>query len=168
MKNLTATPCLFLAIFLLLVGVGHAEQHDKLVPLLIDQEGWQAPPAQGMSLVSAQMKMINASRTYRQTDKNMTVNLMVNSGPVLDSDLQQFSSDDEATRVQSRQIDGFWTKATHLKKTNTGQVIVYLDYTPEASAVLFAEYANMNEEEALQLVRNLDWQKLKKVVSAML
>lgn len=168
MRNFSTLVVVFLAIFLCLKGVGHAEQHDRLVPLLVDLEGWQAPPAKGMSLLSAQMKMISVNRSYTQNDKKLIVNIMVNSGPVLASDLQEFSSDNDTNSIQSRQVDGFWVKSSHTKKNSSGQLLVYLAYNQEANSLLIAEYSKMNEDEVLQIIKNLDLNKLKKVVSAML
>lgn len=168
MKNFSALVVVILAIFLCMVGVGRAEQHDRLVPLLADLAGWQAQPAQGMSLLSARMKMISANRNYSQADKNLTVSILVNSGPVLDSDLQEFSSDNDDISIQSRQVDGFWVKSTHTKKDGSGQLIVYLDYNQEANGMLIAEYSKMNEDEVLQVIRSMDLKKFKRVVSAML
>lgn len=168
MKNFSSLAVMFLTIFLFMGGEGRADQHDRLVPLLANLEGWQAPPANGMSLISAQMKMISATRIYSQADKNLTVNIMVNSGPVVDSDLQESSSDNEAMRAQSRQIDGFWVKSSYTKKNGSGEVIVYLDYNQEANGVLVADYEKMSEDEVLQLIRSMDWKKLKKVVSTLL
>jgi len=166
MKNLNML--LFFAAFWCMGGLAWAEPHDRLVPLLVDLDGWQAQPAHGMSLISAQMKMINANRLYRQVDKNLTVNLMVNSGPVLASDLQESSSDNETVRAQTRQVEGFWVKSSHTKKNDSGQLIVYLGYNQEANAVLVVNYAKMGEAEALQTVASLDWQKLKTIVATML
>lgn len=168
MRNFSTLVVVFLAIFLCLKGVGHAEQHDRLVPLLVDLDGWQAPPAKGMSLLSARMKMITANRSYSQADKNLAVSILVNSGPVLDSDLQESSSDNDTISIQSRQIDGFWVKSSHTKKNASGQLLVYLDYNQEANSLLIVEYSKMNEDEVLQIIKNLDLNKLKKVVSAML
>ena len=157
-----------LALLFLADGEALAEQHDRLLPLLRDLEGWQAQPAQGTSLASAQMKMISAVRSYSREDKNLTVNIMVNSGPLLDIDLQESSSEDANYRIQSRQVDGFWIKSTSSKRSASGQVIVHLDYNQEANAVLIVEYVKMSEEEVLRTVKVLDWPKLKKVVSPML
>lgn len=168
MRNSGLPAVVFLAVFLAMGGVGRAEQHDRLVPLFVDLAGWQAQPAQGMSLLSAQMKMISANRNYSQSDKNLTVSILVNSGPVLDSDLQEFNSDNETLTIYSRQIDGFWVKSTHTKENRSGQVLIYLDYNQEATGLLIAEYAKMDEEEVMQVIKNMDLKKLKKVVSGML
>lgn len=168
MKKLSSLVVMFLTVFLCMGGVGRAEQHDRLVPLLGDLEGWQAQPAQGMSLISAQMKMISASRIYSQADKNLTVNIMVNSGPIVDSDLQESRSENDSVRAQSRLVDDFWVKSSHTKKNSSGEVIVYLDYNQKANGVLVADYAKMSEDEVLQLIRSMDWQKVKKVVSSLL
>lgn len=168
MKNFSSMTVLFLTIFLFMGGVSRAEQHDRLLPLLANLVGWQAQPAQGTSLISAQMKMISATRSYSQADKDFTVNIMVNSGPVLDSDLQVSSSDNESIREKTRQIDGFWVKSSYNKKSNSGELLVYLDYNKEASGLLMANYSKMSDEEALQVIKKMDWKKLKKVVSALL
>lgn len=168
MKNLSALVVVFLAIFLCMEGVGCAEQHDRLVPLLVDLVGWQAQPAKGMSLLSAQMKMISADRSYSQADKNLTVGILINSGPVLDSDLKEFNSDNEVMSTHSRQVDGFWVKSTHTKSNASGQLLIYIDYNQDANCLLIAEYAKMNEDEALQIIKNIDLNKLKRVVSSML
>jgi hypothetical protein len=168
MKKISSLVLMSLMIFLSIGGVGRADQHDRLVPLLSNLEGWQAQPAKGMSMISAQMKMISASRIYRQADKNLTVNIMINSGPVVDSDLQESSSDNDVAREQSRLVDGFWVKSTHTKKNGSGEVIVYLDYNQEANGVLVVDYAKMSDDEVLQIIRSMDWKKLKKVVSTLL
>lgn len=168
MRNFSLLVMMSLTVFLFMGGEGRADQHDRLVPLLGDFEGWQAQPAKGMSLVSAQMKMISANRIYNQVDKSLTVNIMVNSGPVLDSDLQEFSSDSETSRLLNRQIDGFWVKSRYIKKNGSGEIIVYLDYNQEANGVLVADYEKMSEDEVLQLIRSMDWKKLKKVVATLL
>jgi hypothetical protein len=168
MKKIGSLAVMALMSFLLMSGVGLADQHDRLVPLLGDLEGWKAQPAHGMSLSSAQMKMISANRIYHQADKNLTVNIMINSGPVMDSDLQESSSDNETAREQSRQIDGFWVRSSYTKKNGSGEVIVYLDYNQAANGVLVADYSNMSDDEVLQVIKKMDWKKIKKVVSSML
>lgn len=168
MKNFSSLAVIFLIIFFSIGGVGRAEQHDRLLPLLGNLEGWQAQPAQGISMISAQMKLISASRNYSQADKNLIVNIMVNSGPVVDSDLQESSSESESMREQSRQIDGFWVKSSHAKNNGSGEVVVFLDYNQEANALLVANYTKMSDDEVLRVIRGLDWQKLKTVVSSFL
>lgn len=168
MKNFSSLAVIFLIIFLSIGGVGRAEQHDRLLPLLGNLEGWQAQPAQGISMISAQMKLISASRNYSQADKNLNLNVMVNSGPVVDSDLQESSSESESMREQIRQIDGFWVKSSHVKKNGSGEVVVFLDYNQEANALLVANYTKMSDDEVLRVIRSMDWQKLKTVVSSFL
>jgi hypothetical protein len=168
MKNFSSLVVMFLAIFLLMGGVGQADQHDRLLPLLGNLDGWQAQPARGLSLVSAQMKMISANRIYSHADKNLGVSIMVNSGPVLDSDLQESSMDNEVIKEQIQQIDGFWVKSSYNKKNGGGQLIVYLDYNQEASGLLIADYSKMSDDEVLQVIRRMDWKKFKKVVATLL
>jgi hypothetical protein len=168
MKKISSLTVMCLIIFLFIGGVGRAEQHDRLLPLLGNLERWQTQPAKGMSLVSAQMKMISASRIYNQADKNLNVTIMVNSGPVLDSDLQESSSDNEVTREQTQLIDGFWVKSSHNKKSSSGELIVYLDYNQDASGLLVADYSQMSDDEVLKVVRSMDWVKIKGVVSKLL
>lgn len=168
MKNFSSL-VVFLTIFLFMGGVGRAEQHDRLLPLLGNMAGWQAPQAaKGTSLISAQMKMISATRVYSQAEKNFTVNVMVNSGPVLDTDLQESSSENETIKEKTRQIDGFWVKSNYNKKSGSGELIVYLDYNQETSGLVIADYSKMTDEEALQVIKKLDWKKFKKVVSTLL
>lgn len=167
MKKIS-TLVLFFAIFMAMGGLVRAEQHDRLLPLLADLKGWQAQPAQGMSLHSAQMKLISANRIYNQLDKNLTVNVMINSGPVLEGDLQVSSSENDTFNIRTRQIDDFWVKSTHNKKDGSGQIIVYLDYNSEANSVLIVEYVKMGEDEAMRAVQSFDWNKFKRVVSSML
>lgn len=168
MKNFSSMVMVSLTIFLCMVGVGQADQHDRLLPLLGNLAGWQAQPASGTSLASSQMKMISATRLYSRPDKSLAVNIMVNSGPVLDSDLQESSSDNESSWEKVRQIDGFWVKSNYNKKSGSGGLIVYLDYNKEASGLLMVDYSKMSDEEVLQIVKKLDWKKLKKVVSTLL
>lgn len=159
---------MFLTIFLLSGGVGRADQHDQLLPLLGNLDGWEAQPAQGMSLISAQMKMITTSRVYNRSDQNLTLNINVNSGTVLDSDRQESSSESETIREQIRQIDGFWVKSSHTKKNSSGEVIVFLDYNQDASGMLIADYSQMSTDEVLQVIRSIDWLKLKRAVAKLL
>lgn len=168
MKNFSLLAVMFLVVSLFPGGVARADQHDRLLPLLTDLKGWQAQPAQGMSMVSAQMRMINATRIYNQADKNLTVNVMINSGPVVDSDLQESAYDDESMKVQTRKIDGFWVKTTQNKKDGSGEIIVHLDQNKDANGVLIADYAKMSEDEVLRAIKSMDWKKFKKVVSALL
>ncbi len=168
MKKFSSLVVMSLTIFFCMVGVGRADQHDRLLPLLGNLAGWQAPSASGTSLASSQMKMVSATRIYSRADKSLAVNIMINSGPVLDTDLQESSSDNELIWGKVRQIDGFWVKSSYNKKSNSGGLIVYLDYNKEASGLLMVDYSKMSDEEVLQIIKKLDWKKLKKVVSTLL
>lgn len=149
-------------------GNSHAEPHDRLTPLLVDLAGWQAQPAQGMSMVSEQMKMISAHRAYANGEKKIIVNLMVNSGPLQESDLQEANSEDDVNRGRTRLLHGFWVKNTYSKKKNSGQLIVYLAYNQEANALIVANYTKMGDEQALVTLEKLNWAEIKGVVTSML
>jgi len=168
MKQLISLFLAPLALLLVLAGVAYADQHDRLTPLLGGIEGWEAPPAKGMSLASAQMKMISARRTYTKGDKAINLSLLVNSGPVMDSDLQESSFEDQLNRISVKQVKGFWVKTTHGKNNNSGQVLVHLASNEMANALLLATYSKMDEAEALAEIENLNWGAMKAVVASML
>ncbi|NTV15206.1 MAG: hypothetical protein HGA96_14945 [Desulfobulbaceae bacterium] len=150
------------------VGVAEAEEHDKLTRLLVDREGWQGQPAQGRSLFSAQMKVISARRVYSQGEKGLTVSIIVNSGPLLDSDLRAVSSEDEMNKINVRQVQGFWVKTIQSKKKNSGQVFVYLAYNQETNSQLLCSYSNISSDEAVAELQKFNWVEIKEIVTPML
>ncbi|NTV15429.1 MAG: hypothetical protein HGA96_16105 [Desulfobulbaceae bacterium] len=168
MKQLISLLSTTLVMMLFLGGVACADPHDKLIPLLVGIEGWEAQPANGSSMLSAQMKMISARRSYSKGEKGIAVSLMVNSGPVQDCDLQESSREDNINRVRSRLVKGFWVKNTYNKSNNSGQLIVHLAYNKEANALLLANYSKMDEDEILADLKKLNWDAMKVVVAPML
>ena len=159
---------ILISVVLCAVKPSWAEPHEKLAALLGEIDGWDASPPQGMSLSSAAMKMINATRTYQQGDKKLIVNLLVNSGPVQEGDLRELSRENEDYRSLTRQAEGFWVNTTHFKKKDTGQLLVYLAYNQQANSILMGSYSNMAEDEAFQAVAALNLQKIRDVVAPML
>lgn len=169
MEKLRVSLLVGLAIVLFFVaGAAFAEQHDRLTPLLVELEGWQAQPVQGTSMVSAQLKMITARRVYNKGVKGLVASLMVNSGPVMDSDLQESSTEDDVNKVTTRLLKGFWVTSTHNKKNNSGSIVVWLDYNEEANSSLVISYSSIGAEEALSNAKKFNWDAMKSAVSSML
>lgn len=166
--KLSARLMAILAVLLLLGGVARADQHDKLIPFLVNIEGWEAQPAKGMSMVNPQMKMISARRSYGKGDKVIAVSLLVNSGPVQESDLQESSREDNLSRVRTRLVKGFWVKSTYSKTNNSGQVIIRLAHNQDSNSLLLANFSKMDEEEALANLEYLNWASMRGVVASML
>ncbi len=171
MKHKQLWAFLLMALVMILsmgAGVACADQHDRLTPLLGEIEGWQAKPVTGSSLASARLKMISARRVYSKGEKGITLSLMVNSGSIMDSELQDLIVEDDVHKVSNRLVDGFRVKSTFSKSTNSGQVVVYLAYNNEASSKLVAAYSKMDDAEALLSLQKLNWAEMKGVVSSML
>jgi len=171
MKRLREVLLLALAIFLFagsaVAGEGEG-QHDRLVPLLGELDGWKAQPANGTSMVSARLKIITARRAYSKVDKGLVVSLVVNSGPVQEGDLQESSAEDEHNKVFTARVNGFWIKTTYNKNKNSGQLVVYLAYKEDSHSKLLVNFSGMDASEALLNIQKFDWDGMKVIVSPLL
>ncbi|MDD4464760.1 MAG: hypothetical protein PHR86_11025, partial [Desulfobacterales bacterium] len=54
-----------------------AQDYQQLTPFLIDLEGWNAEPAEGMNMDMGAYKMINAVRSYTRDSRELEAMIMI-------------------------------------------------------------------------------------------
>ena len=160
LKNAFAAAFLTLA----LIGVattGYAQKHESLTPLLIDQEGWTADTAEGMSMDMGAMKMVTASRTYAQGEKEIDVVIMIGNQAMTQGKMQEMKMESSDGSVTTSEIDGFQVQTIYDKKGDSSSLVVYLAQSPTAGALLVICGEGLSEKEMLSMAKKFDWKAMK-------
>ncbi|MFC1811291.1 hypothetical protein ACFL03_01210 [Thermodesulfobacteriota bacterium] len=150
------------------VATAHAGDHQPLTPLLIDLQGWEAENPEGMSMDMGAMKMTNATRTYTKDDNSITAMVMIGSHAMTQGQMQEMKVETTDVKVSVSEIDGFQVHTGYDKNENAGSVTVFLSQGQTESALFMVSYQNLSEKEAMDLVKDFDWKKMKAVVDKLL
>ena len=132
-----------------------AEQaFERLLPYLIDLDGWQGGKPDGVSMALGDDSMTSATREYRRGDDEIRVTALVGAaarsalGPI-EFGVNLKTADGYAT---STTVAGFKAVKAYSNKNNSGGVLIALD----DQTVFSLSYQGVGEDEALALAQKFD------------
>ncbi len=141
----------------------YAAQYESLSPLLIDLEGWQAEPAEGMDMDMGGTKIIQAMRQYARNGKEADAMIMIGNTMMTMAHTQGMQSMNIETaqdKVKKTTIDGFQVSMHHSKVDNEGAVVVVLPGIGQVGAIFVFNYKGLNENDGLSTAKQFDWKSI--------
>jgi hypothetical protein len=127
---------------------------ERLLPFLIDLDGWQGGKPDGVSMALGDDSMSSATREYRRGDDEIRLTVLVGAaarsalGPIAFG-VNLKTADGYAL---STTVAGFKAVKTHNDKKNSGGVLIALD----EQTVFSLAYQGVGEDEALALAQKFD------------
>ena len=154
---------LFAIAFILLWAVNvQAESYEALYPCLIDLPGWEAKEPEGMKMEMPGMKMINATRSYTQGNKEITAVIVIgNQAMSTPMGAEGMKMETPEAKVTIERINGFMVQNMYYKKDHEGTIIVYLDRQGTGPAIFSFSFKELSENEALNLAKTFDWKMMR-------
>jgi hypothetical protein len=167
MKPWTSLKTFF--ILLLLLGIFSApvlaQSHSTLTPLLGNLPGWQAEKADGMSMETGGMRMINATRSYTKGSQELNAVVMVGSQAMTMGQMQQMKMETDDVRVKIETIDGYKVNSSYNKHEKSGGIMVVLGSSQASGAMFMLNFEGMDDAQALKLSKKFDWKAMKKATA---
>jgi hypothetical protein len=149
-------------------AIAYADDYELLTPLLIDQPGWDAREAKGMSMDMGAMKMITASRTYTQDSKKIDAMLIIGNQAMTQGKMQQMKAESLDTKVSITNIDGFNVQTVYEKNDKSCSVVVFLSQSQTKGAMFMLSGKGLSENEALGIAKKFNWKNMKATVEKLL
>ena len=141
----------------------YAGQYESLNPLLIDLNGWQAEPAEGMDMDMGGTKIIQAMRQYSRDGKEADAMIMVGNSMMTQAQgMQSMQMETAEVKVKVTTIDGYQVSIHHSKADNEGAVVVAFPGTEQMGATFIFHYTGLNENDGLSTAKKFDWKKIEK------
>jgi hypothetical protein len=146
---------------LLFVAVSAAFAESAYAPfaaLLVDRDGWTAPPATGSAMDMGGVKMVTAERHYAKGDRTFDVTYLSGSAAVgmagmADQDISIETSDGS---MKTSTVGGYRVMTT-IDKTH-GTVLVW--FGKESSAALITEGKGADAGTLLDFAKGFDWRAM--------
>ena len=146
-----------------------AQSYEALAPLLTDLPGWNAEKAQGTDLATPDMKMTNATRTYKQDGKEITVQIMFggSAGAVANAlaSTNALQMENAEQKISIKTIAGFQVSSTFNKVEKSGTMMVVLAQGKDNGGFFNFMYKGLADDEALALAQKFDWKKMQEIAT---
>ena len=147
------------------LSVAHADQpFQRILPLLIDIEGWQAEKPKGMSMNTSDVNMTTATREYQRGPAQLHAGVIL--GPAADVTLGPLESGMNLQTTSGHALTGTMQGMQVLKTFNqeekSGTVIVGLG----KEAVFNFGYDGLTEDEAVALLEKFDLKAIQSAAQA--
>ncbi len=144
-----------------------AQDYQQLTPFLIDLEGWNAEPAEGMNMDMGAYKMINAVRSYTRDSRELEAMIMIGNQAMPQGPMETMHTESDDATMNMRDMDGFKVYTVHEKKENSGNVTVFLVQKETQGAMFAISYQGISESEAMDLARQFNWNDMKLSIEKM-
>lgn len=138
-----------------------ADSSASLKPLLVDIEGWDAEEAEGTSVNMGAITLTTMMRSYSKDEAELDVSVIIGSNAMIQGQGMIPTIETDSGKVSNTEIDGFSVIQSYDKDDNSGSIIISLAKNDKAGAMLIAGFEGMNPEQALELAKKYDWEKLK-------
>ena len=131
-----------------------AQPFERLLPFLVDLDGWQGEKPDGESMNLGDDSMSRATREYRRGDDKIRLSVLVGAaarsaiGPI-EIGLTRETADGH---VRATTIGGFKALKIYNDKKKSGAVLIALD----GETVVSFSYEGIGEDEAAALAEKLD------------
>lgn len=141
------------------LGHAHADQSfQRLLPLLIDLDGWQGKKPDGVSMEMADTSMTTATRDYERGEAKVHTTVIV--GQAAEGALAPLQGgmnlETSEGHMVSATIRGLSALKVFNSKEKSGNLMVELD----KNAMFNFAYEGMGEDEALALADKFDWKAI--------
>jgi hypothetical protein len=134
----------------------------RLLPLLIDLDGWTGKKPDGMSMDMANASMTTATREYQRGGAQLHAAVVI--GPAaagaLGATLSGMSVETSDGHILTATINGLKATKTYNSTQKSGAIMVALGET----ALFSVSYNGLTEDEALPLAQKFDWKAIQAAV----
>jgi hypothetical protein len=153
-------------LLLLLPALGaSAAGLEGLLPLMVDQPGWEAEKADGADMSASGVHAVTVFRTYQDGDRRFEVSILVGT----QASASWMPDYKEGWRMQTpegvmevRRIKGFLVWDSFVSEEASGGIIVLLQETQaENGAILAISYEGVGRDEAMTLAQRFNWARMK-------
>ena len=144
-----------------------AGQYESLTPLLINLNGWEAEVPQGMDMDMGGMKMIQAMREYAKGNQSLKAMVMVGNSMMAQGQRPPKNIETSEDLLKTQTIDGFQVMLQHAKRVAEGAVVVSLSGADQKGAQFILHYTGLKSNEAIDMAKKFDWQKMQKTAAEM-
>jgi hypothetical protein len=147
------------------VSPARADQaFQRLIPLLVDLDGWQGKKPDGMSMEMPNGSMTTATREYEKGSSK--ANAAVTTGLAASGALAPIQSGMNLTTPDGHMVtdtmQGMKVMKTYTTKQKSGALMVALD----KDAMFSFSYSGLAEDEALALAQKFDWKAMQAAAKA--
>jgi len=137
----------------------HADQaFQRLMPLLVDLDGWQGKKPDGMSMEMPNGSMTTAAREYQKGPARVNASVMV--GQVAAGALAPMQAGMNITTSEGHMLSGNMHGMQVLKSYTTAQKSGALLVALDKEAMFSLSYNGLSEDEALALAEKFDWKAI--------
>ena len=147
------------------VSPARADQaFQRLIPLLIDLDGWQGMKPDGMSMEMPGGGMTTATRVYQKGPAK--ANAAVMTGQAASGALAPIQSGMKVSTSEGHMVtdtmQGMKVMKSYATVQKSGALLVALD----KDAMFSFSYSGLTEDEALALAQKFDWKAIQAAVKA--
>jgi len=144
-------------------GVLSAEEPYKIFHKYMgDLKGWEAETPSGMNMDMGGMKMLVASRTYSQSDKELAASVMIGGATMMAMKMGEMSIEADGVSMKTQKIDGFQVIINYDSEERGGVVVVNLCKNEANSAIFMCACDGVKKGEILDLAKKFDWKAMAK------
>ncbi len=154
---------ILVAVLQLLAAPAQAEDYQKFTPLLVDLPGWEAEPADGMSMDLSGQKMASATRNYQKGEAQADAAIMWGAGA---AGQMPAGAGHQAMRIETgdgyfvtEAQDDFTVTRQYSRTEKSGAVMVGMG----DSLMFVLNYTGLSDGEGEALARRFDWKAIKAV-----
>jgi hypothetical protein len=131
---------------------------QRLIPLLVELDGWQGKKPDGMSMEMPNGSMTTATRAYEKGSSKASA--AVTTGLAASGALAPIQSGMNLTTTEGHMVtdtmQGMKVMKTYTTAQKSGALMVALD----KDAMFTFSYSGLSEEEALALAQKFDWKAI--------
>jgi hypothetical protein len=157
--------CFLLALSILWPLASLADQaFQRLLPLLVDLDGWQGKKPEGMSMDMSNMSMITANRDYQKGSAQLHAAVLVGqtAGATLAPLQNVMNVQTSEGHMISATMHGMPVLKSFTTKDKSGSLMVGLG----KEALFTISYNGITEDEALALAEKFDWKAIQTAAQA--
>lgn len=154
-------------ILILLIGTTIpilSQKHESLKPLLIDLEGFEADPAEGMSMDIGDMNMITAARSYYFEGIDIETVIIIGNKIMMEAKLEETKIQTDEGVYEITEENGFKISKYYDENMGDFGLTVFLKEDENKAAIFAFTSSGLTPDEAMLLAKKFDWKKLKSAV----
>lgn len=160
---------LIVAMMLICVSGVYADSYQALYPYLIDLPGWDGEEPKGMKMDMPGMKMINATREYRQGDKKINAMVVIGNPAMAGAAVPQgmMNMETDEAKIAMTTIQGFRVHTVYNKKEHSGAVtVILLPGEAGGGAIFTLSFEELSDTEAMNIAQTFDWKTIQAKVQS--
>jgi len=154
---------LIVAMMLICVSGVYADSYQALYPYLVNLPGWIGKEPNGVKMDMSGMKMINATREYRQGDKTINAMVLIGNPAMAGAAVPQgmMNMETDEMKIAVTTIQGFKVHTVYNKKEHSGAITVILLQGQAGGGAIFTfSFEGLTEAESMNLVQTYDWKAI--------